>query len=165
MPLQLISTAARAAGVSADTLRFYERKGVLPPPTRSAAGYRLYSPSVVERVRVVRRAMAVGFTLEELARVLRARDTGGVPCREVRAIAARKLEDIEQRLRALRAVKRDLQAALEDWDARLERTPSGRQARLLDTLAHDASGHASACGHASPSLRPGRGMAGGSLDP
>ena len=134
MPPLLISQVAHAAGVSADTLRFYERKGVLPPPARSAAGYRVYSPSAVERVRVVRRAMAVGFTLDELARVLRARDKGGVPCREVREIAARKLEDIEQRLRELRAVKRDLQAALEDWDARLARTPSGQQARLLDSL-------------------------------
>ena len=134
MPPLLISQVALAAGVSADTLRFYERKGVLPPPARSPAGYRVYSPSAVERVRVVRRAMAVGFTLDELARVLRARDTGGVPCREVRAIAARKLEEIEERLRALRAVKRDLKGALEDWDARLARTPSGQQARLLDTL-------------------------------
>ena len=134
MPPLLISHIAQAAGVSADTLRFYERKGVLPPPARSAAGYRVYSPSAIERVRVIRRAMAVGFTLDELARVLGARDKGGVPCREVRAIAARKLEDIEQRLRELRAVKRDLQAALEDWDARLARTPSGQQARLLDSL-------------------------------
>jgi DNA-binding transcriptional MerR regulator len=134
MPPLLISQVALAAGVSADTLRFYERKGVLPPPARSPAGYRVYSPSAVERVRVVRRAMAVGFTLDELARVLRARDKGGVPCREVRAIAARKLEEIEERLRALRAVKRDLKGALEDWDARLARTPSGQQARLLDTL-------------------------------
>jgi DNA-binding transcriptional MerR regulator len=78
--------------------------------------------------------MAVGFTLREFARVLRARDTGGVPCREVRAIAARKLEDIEQRMRALGAVKRDLQAALKDWDDLLARTPPGHRARLLDTL-------------------------------
>jgi hypothetical protein len=49
-------------------------------------------------------------------------------------MAARKLEEIDRRLRALRAVKRDLQATLEDWDARLTRTPSGQQARLLDSL-------------------------------
>src|SRR3989442_15254488 len=94
MPPLLISQAARAAGVSADTLRFYERQGVLPPPGRSAAGYRLYEPAAVQRVRVVRRAMAGGVTLEELTRVFRARDKGGVPWREVRALAARKLDDI-----------------------------------------------------------------------
>jgi DNA-binding transcriptional MerR regulator len=138
MPPLLISQAAREAGVTADTLRFYERKGVFPPPARSAAGYRLYSRSAIERVRVVRRAMAVGFTLEELSRVLRARDNGGVPCREVRAIAVRKLEDIDRRLRALRAVKRDLETTLEDWDTRLARTPAGQQARLLDSLENNA---------------------------
>src|SRR2546426_7814117 len=134
MPPLLISQAARAAGVSADTLRFYERQGVLPPPGRSAAGYRLYQPAAVQRVRVVRRAMAVGFTLEELTRVFQARDKGGVPCREVRAMAARKLDDIERRLRELRAVKRDLRSALKDWDVRLARTRPGEQARLLDSL-------------------------------
>jgi DNA-binding transcriptional MerR regulator len=94
----------------------------------------LYQPAAVQRVRVVRRAMAVGFTLEELTRVFRARDKGGVPCREVRAMAARKLDDIDRRLRELRAVKRDLRSALKDWDVRLARTRPCEQARLLDSL-------------------------------
>src|SRR2546427_6133119 len=133
MPLLLISQAARAVGVRPDPLRSNERQGVLPPPVRSAAGYRLYQPAAVQRVRVVRRAMAVGFTLEELTRVFRARDKGGVPCREVRAMAARKLDEIERRLRALRAVKRDLRSAVKDWDVRLAGTRLGEQARLLDS--------------------------------
>jgi len=137
MPPLLISQAARAAGVSADPLRFYERQGVLPPPVRSPAGYRLYQPAAVQRVRVVRRAMAVGFTLDELTRVFRVRDKGGMPCREVRAMAARKLDDIERRLRELRAVKRDLRSALRDWDVRLAHTRPGEPARLLDALENE----------------------------
>ena len=125
---------ARATGVSPDTLRFYERKGLLPPAARTASGYRTYSASAIERVRIVRRAAAVGFTLDELARVFRARDKGVAPCREVRAIAARKLDDIGRQLENLQRVKRQLESIVRDWDGRLARTPAGRQARLLDAL-------------------------------
>ena len=134
MPPLLISDVARAAGVSPDTLRFYERKGLLPPAARTASGYRTYSASAVERVRIVRRAAAIGFTLDELARVLRARDKGAAPCREVRAIAARKLDEIGRQIQDLTRVKQELESIVRDWDARLARTPAGRQARLLDAL-------------------------------
>src|ERR671928_552127 len=89
---------ARAAGVSTDTLRHYERKGVLQRPRRSPNGYREYPTDALARVLLVRRALAYGFTLDELARVLRARERGGAPCREVRALAAAKLSDVEARL-------------------------------------------------------------------
>src|ERR1700760_5028296 len=82
---------AREAGVSPDTLRHYERKGVLPKPRRSPNGYREYPPEALARVLLVRRALAFGFTLDELARLLRARDRGGSPCREGRALAASQL--------------------------------------------------------------------------
>ena len=64
---------ARASGVSTDTLRHYERKGVLPAPRRSPNGYREYPAEALARVLLVRRALAVGFTLDELAQILRAR--------------------------------------------------------------------------------------------
>ena len=85
-------------------------------------------------MRIVRRAAAVGFTLDELARVFRARDKGAAPCREVRAIAARKLDDIGRQLENLQRVKQQLESIVRDWDGRLARTPAGRQARLLDAL-------------------------------
>src|SRR5688572_30170814 len=85
------SELARLTGVSTDTLRHYERKGVLGIPARSQGGYRLYSPEAVERVRLVRRALAVGFTLHDLAAVLAQRDRGGAPCRNVRALVADRL--------------------------------------------------------------------------
>lgn len=126
---------ARAAGVSTDTLRHYERKRVLGAPRRSANGYREYPPEALERVLLVRRALAFGFTLDELARVLRTRERGGVPCREVRALAALKLEEVESRLRELRVLRGELRAILGEWDARLSGAADGGRAGLLESLA------------------------------
>ena len=126
---------ARAVGVSPDTLHHYERKGVLARPRRSANGYREYPPDAVARVLLVRRALAIGFTLDELARILRARDRNAAPCREVRALAATKLAAVEERLRELVAVREELRAVVVEWDARLARTPTGERAGLLDSLA------------------------------
>ncbi len=134
---------ARLAGVSTDTLRHYERKGVLQRPRRSASDYRQYDPAALARVRLVRRALAVGFTLDELARVLSVRDRGVAPCNEVRALAAAKLEEVEERLAQLVELRGELRAAIEDWDARLVRTADGERAGLLESLAA-GNGHAKA---------------------
>lgn len=102
---------------------------------RYANGYRRYPPDALERVLLVRRAITFGFTLDELARVLSARDRGAAPCKEVRALAAAKLEEAEERLVQLTALRDDLRAALSDWDGRLSKTPGGGRARLLESLA------------------------------
>ncbi len=125
---------ARLAGVSTDTLRHYERKGVLPAPRRAANGYRVYSARALEQVRLVRRALGVGFTLAELALILKERERGGAPCRRVRTLAAAKLAEVETRLSELLALRDELRATLSDWDARLSRTKDGERAGLLDSL-------------------------------
>ena len=130
---------ARLAGVSTDTLRHYERKGVLAQPRRSMNGYREYGAEALDRVLLVRRALGVGFTLDELARILKRRDRGGVPCREVRELAAAKLAEIETRLSELEAVREDLKAAIKGWDSRLARTPAGERAGLLESLSTPSS--------------------------
>ena len=126
---------ADLAGVSRDTLRHYERKGVLPRPLRGHNGYRRYSPEALQRVRLVRRALSVGFTLDELARVLKVRDAGGAPCQEVRTIANQKLLDVQQQLHELTQLRDDLQATLKDWDARLALNSNGKRANLLESLS------------------------------
>lgn len=126
---------AKAAGVSTDTLRHYERKGVLPRPRRSANGYRQYRPGALRRVLLVRRGLAVGFTLDELARVLAVRDSGAAPCKEVRALAAAKLAEVEERLAQLIELRDELRATVKEWDGRLAETPDGGQAGLLESLA------------------------------
>jgi DNA-binding transcriptional MerR regulator len=125
---------ARLAGVSTDTLRHYERKGVLARPRRGGNGYRQYPPEAQARVLLVRRALAVGFTLDELARIVSARDRGAAPCREVRELAAAKLAEVEERLSQLVELRDELRATLKEWDRRLERTPAGGRAGLLEAL-------------------------------
>jgi DNA-binding transcriptional MerR regulator len=124
-----------AAGVSADTIRHYERHGLIPPAMRTRAGHRRYPPDTVMRVAIVRRALAMGFSLKDLAAIFRDRDRGAAPCRRVRGIVADRLSKIDGEIAALRKLKSEMAALLEDWDARLSATPPGRQARLLDSLA------------------------------
>ncbi len=125
---------ARRTGVSKDTLRFYEREGLLARPERLPNNYRVYSPEAVERVLWIRRVLAAGFTVGELSRILAERDRGGVPCRKVRDLGAAKLAEMEERLRDLQAARDTLESLLEDWDRRLAGTAPGEQARLLDSL-------------------------------
>ena len=129
------SELAGLTGVSTDTLRHYERKRVLGPPGRSQAGYRRYPPDAVARVRLVRRALAIGFSLDELAAVLFDRDRGGTPCRRVRTLVSDRLAELETRLRDLTELRDELRILLQEWDGRLARIPPGTQARLLDLLA------------------------------
>ena len=131
---------ARLCGVSTDTLRHYERVGVLPRAPRTRAGYRQYPREATGRVLMVRRALALGFSLAELARIFRVRERGGAPCREVRRMAAEKLQELEQRLSDLAALRDHLRELLADWDTRLDATPAGMRAGLLEVLGDRPSG-------------------------
>jgi DNA-binding transcriptional MerR regulator len=125
---------ARLVGVSPDTLRHYEKKGVLPAPPRTRNGYRRYPESAVRRVQIIQRALAVGFTLDELARVMREREAGHAPCRKVHALVTSRLAALEERLAMLTELRDELRALLAEWGAQIQRAPVGRQARLLDGL-------------------------------
>jgi DNA-binding transcriptional MerR regulator len=125
---------ARECGVSTDTLRHYERIGVLPRPKRTASGYRQYPPEMAKRVRLVRRALEIGFTLEELAGILKVRDTGGAPCHEVRALAEIKLEQVIRKIDDLCDLRDHMRNVIADWDKRLSETPRGARAGLLEAL-------------------------------
>ena len=125
---------ARRANVSADTLRHYERKGLLAPPHRAANGYREYPEAALPRVRLIQRALDMGFSLDDLARVLRQRDAGGAPCAQVRAVAAARLAQLEERISSLQALRTELAGLLSEWDRRLATLPPGKRAGLLDAL-------------------------------
>lgn len=96
-----IGDVARAAGVGVETIRFYERRGLLPAPPRTAAGYRLYSPSAFERIRFIRHAKALGFTLEEIEDLLSLRRAPGCTCADVKERADRKIAALTAMRRAL----------------------------------------------------------------
>ena len=125
---------AALAGISPDTLRHYERMKLLAVPGRSSGNYRLYPPEAVDRVRLIRHALAVGFSLPELAKILKIRDRAGAPCRQVRQMLEEKLRTMDEQITDLTAMRDHLRTILTDWDDRLAHTPEGKPARLLETL-------------------------------
>jgi MerR family Zn(II)-responsive transcriptional regulator of zntA len=129
-----IGQVAREAGVSPDTLRHYERAGLLRGVARTPAGYRIYSSATVLQVQFIRSALRFGFSLKQIATFLRARDSGRPPCREVRAAAQEILARADEQLAALRSARRVLQSTLNEWDRTLAKLPPGQPARLLDSL-------------------------------
>jgi len=124
---------ARISGVSVDTLRHYERKGLLKPE-RASNGYREYRRHAIERVRLIRNALAIGFNLDDLGRVFKIRDAGGAPCRQVRELAAAKLDELENLVRDLTVVRNEMRKLIKDWDERLSSALTDEPARLLETL-------------------------------
>lgn len=128
------SELARLAHVSSDTLRHYERLGILPKAPRTDSGYRMYPPDALERVDLVQRALQLGFTLTELSEILRVRDRGEAPCGRVLALTEEKLRDLAQRIKELRQTERIMQQLVRDWRALLAQTAPGKKAMLLQSL-------------------------------
>jgi DNA-binding transcriptional MerR regulator len=131
---------ANLSGISTDTLRHYERMKLLAAPRRSSGNYRLYPREAVDRVRLIRRALAVGFSLSELAEILAVRDRGGSPCRRVRKLLDEKLSRLDEQISDLMAMRDQWRVVSQDWDRRLARTPEGKPAKLLESLTLPASG-------------------------
>lgn len=129
-----VSDVASQAGVSADTVRHYERKGVLRNVSRDRSGYRRYSEDAVRTVLVVRRAITLGFSLDELADIFRERAAGKPPCGRVRELAGRKLDELDERIAALTSLRTVLAGTIAGWDDRLRNTKDGGFARLLETI-------------------------------
>jgi MerR family mercuric resistance operon transcriptional regulator/MerR family copper efflux transcriptional regulator len=100
-----IGEVATQAEVSVDTVRFYERVGVVPAPARTASGYRDYEPDVVDRIRLTRRLQAIGFTLADTVDALKAHDAGGATCESERWRLDVVLERVEARIAELNAVR------------------------------------------------------------
>lgn len=125
---------ARRCGVSPDTVRHYERLGLVPPAQRTQAGYRQYPDSTCRRVQVVRAALRVGLTLRQLGAVFTARDRGALPCHEVRRLATVRLGQVEEEIRELLRSRRLIKAVLRDWDVRLAQVRPGQRAHLLEAL-------------------------------
>ena len=134
-----IGDVARHAQVSPDTVRHYERKGLLPRAPRSPGGYRLFDAEAGRRVQMVQAALSLGFTLDELASVLRERARGRAPCHRVRALAAEKLRALEAEMARLAELRSALLSTLSEWDERLSRTPPGHAAGLLESFAERLS--------------------------
>ncbi|MBI2504142.1 MAG: MerR family DNA-binding protein [Candidatus Latescibacteria bacterium] len=142
-----IGRVAKLADVGVETIRFYEREGLIEEPPRRASGYRQYPTDTVDRLRFIRRAKELGFTLKEIKELMSLRDGGGRRRGEVRALAEAKMRDIDQKLARLQAMRSALDGLVEscvcgrrptcpilealndpeDEAATRRRTPNGKQ--------------------------------------
>lgn len=119
-----IGEAARRSGVKIETIRWYEREGVVPPAERSAAGRRLYDDDAVARLRFVRRCRDLGFPLAEIRALLALPAAADAPCDAVRALGERRLAGVRARLAELRALESALSGLLADCAAGREDCPA-----------------------------------------
>lgn len=133
--LKVGELAARAE-VGVQTLHFYERLGLLPKPDRSAANYRLYSPASLRRVKFIKQAQALGFTLEEIKEVLGLREQGRAPCRRVADVARTHLRELDARIKALHEFRKSLAAVVPRWEKETggQRRCAGEFCDLIERL-------------------------------
>ena len=103
-----IGKLAQRAQVNTQTIRYYERRGLLPDPERTVSNYRVYSTDTVLRVRFIKRAQDLGFTLSEIKELLELRAAPHSRCEDVRACSEAKIRDIDQKVRSLEAMRKAL---------------------------------------------------------
>lgn len=127
------------AGVSTDTLRHYEKLGILKKPPRTPSGYRVYTPEALDRVLLIRNALASGFTLKELVTILCVRDAGGAPCREVASLAHEKVQQLTAQIEQLIRLRDTLRRTAEEWDHRLETARPHDRVNLLESLSSNST--------------------------
>ena len=127
-----IARAADAAAVGVETIRYYERRGLIPQPTQKAGAYRRYDSKHVARIRFIKRAQQLGFTLEEVESLLELED--GTNRTKIRQIASARLGQIRERLRALKSMERTLSYLLEHCQS-----GAAMRCPIIDALASSES--------------------------
>jgi DNA-binding transcriptional MerR regulator len=134
-----IGRVAKAAGVNIDTIRFYERRRLVRPDSRRASGYRVYRPDAVRRLRFIRRAQALGFSLGEIAALLRLRAVGGRRCDRVCERAGGHLRAVKGKIARLR----EIEGALESLIRACRRGAGTGDCAILDSLERGPDGNPS----------------------
>ena len=114
-----IGEVAAQTALSRDTLRYYERRGLLGHPSRTNGGFRVYGKETLERLRFIKRAQAVGFSLDDVRQLVTFDRHGLEQCSRVRNLVATKLVELDERLSELRAFRRSLVGSLRECDAAL----------------------------------------------
>lgn len=111
-----IGDVAKQSGIGIEALRFYERSGLLGRPDRTQSGYRVYDEAVLQRLDFIKRAQVLGFSLDEIKRIIADKQAGRSPCREVRQIVRHRLEELDERMKEMRRYRKELGAALTHWE-------------------------------------------------
>jgi len=132
-----IGEVARAADLGVETVRFYERTGLIETPARTASGYRQYRPEVVREVQFIKAAKGLGFTLKEIRELLSLRVTKGKACTAVRRRALAKMAAVDAKLADLRRVR----DALSELVAACASSESSSSCALLDALDAQEGNH------------------------
>ena len=113
-----IGDVSKRSGIGIEALRFYEKSGLLEKPSRTLSGYRVYDARVLDRLAFIKQSQALGFSLDEIRRVIEDARTGKSPCAEVREIVRRRLAELDERMRELRRYRKELSDTLEEWDSK-----------------------------------------------
>jgi DNA-binding transcriptional MerR regulator len=111
-----IGEVARRADIGVETLRFYERSGLLDRPARTEGGYRLYDAGALKTLEFIKRAQSLGFTLEEIKRIIAESRAGQRPCAEVRETVRRRLAELDEQMAQIRRYRNALAVTLKQWD-------------------------------------------------
>ncbi len=111
-----IGDVSKRSGIGIEALRFYEKSGLLDKPSRTYSGYRVYDAEVLERLAFIKRAQTLGFSLDEIKRIIEDARAGQSPCEEVREIVRHRLEELDERMREMRRYRKELAETLEEWD-------------------------------------------------
>lgn len=139
-----IGELARLAGVPVDTIRYYERSGLIAAPPRTSTGYRAYPPDALARLQMVRRAKDLGFTLSEIGELLDLYDNRNSPCHHLHCRAVAKLEELEGRILELHRIKNELKSLvgscgpdtpIHDCPVLQSLAPAGGVAALLTSMS------------------------------
>ncbi len=115
------SDLANRIGVQPEAIRYYERRGLLPPPQRGASGYRIYTPEHLERVEFIKKCQALGFSLDEIRELMELKFLGASPCQHVRDLLTKKIGEVEAHIAHLQVFRRELQANAQECEKTLKR--------------------------------------------
>jgi DNA-binding transcriptional MerR regulator len=108
-----IGELADTMGLSADTIRYYERAELLPPPARGPSGYRNYGPDTIDRLHFIQGAQRLGLRLEDIRNLLSIRDTGTCPCEPAADLLTRRLAELDEKIKHLEALRTEMTAMLD----------------------------------------------------
>lgn len=111
-----IGQVARQTGINPKTIRYYEEIGLLPKPRRGDNNYRIYSEDTVIRIKFIKKAKSLGFTLKEIKEILALRDRGFKPCNHVRSLLKQRIFDVEQKISELTALRAQLKRLQSEWE-------------------------------------------------
>jgi MerR family transcriptional regulator, copper efflux regulator len=134
-----IGEVAKRTGVGIETLRFYEKSGLLERPSRTTSGYRMYDGSIIDRLAFIKKAQVLGFTLDEIRELIAHKRAGESPCGHVRAKVKSRLGELDERIRQMTLYRDELAAELKQWEKKKE--SAGHVCGLIESshIEHPAS--------------------------